>query len=236
MHECFDYDRSMKEGPDFVRLGNLFGDPARANMLNALMDGRALTASELALTAGVALSTASSHLAQLEDGGLIAQRKQGRHRYFSIANQDVGAMLEQLMSFAQTLGHRRIRTGPKDSMLRSARVCYNHLAGEKGVHMLDRLVKGKCIAFRDSEPVVTSRGRDKFENFGIDLDALEELRRPLCRCCLDWSERRNHLAGSLGQALLDRMFLLKWASRVKDSRSVEFNRRGEKEFENFLAP
>ena len=225
----------MKEGPDIARLGHLLGDPARANMLNTLMDGRALTASELAAVAGIGLPTASSHLAKLQAGGLLSQQKQGRHRYYAIADQDVGSMLEQLMSFAQSLNHVRTNTGPKDPALREARVCYNHLAGEKGVVMFETFVKRSLLRFEFAEPILTQKGRQRLEIFGIDLDGLAKLRRPLCRSCLDWSERRNHLGGSVGQALLDRMLGLGWAKRTKGSRAVLFTPSGKTKFAALLA-
>ena len=130
----------MKEGPDIAQIGALVGDPARANMLTALMGGRALTATELAGVAGITLQTASSHLAKLEAGGLVSQRKQGRHRYFALSDDEVGLLLESLMGFAANRGFLRTRPGPKDPALRRARVCYNHLAGDFGVRMLDRLI------------------------------------------------------------------------------------------------
>ena len=116
----------MREGPDIARIASLVGDPARANMLTALMGGQALTATELAGAAGITLSTASSHLAKLEAGGLVGQRKQGRHRYFTLADDEVGLLLEGLMGFAAHRGYLRARPGPKDPALRKARVCYNH--------------------------------------------------------------------------------------------------------------
>lgn len=220
----------MKEGPDIAQIGSLIGDPARANMLTALTGGKALTATELAGTAGVTLQTASSHLAKLEAGGLIAQRKQGRHRYFTLADDDVGLMIEGLMGFAAYRGFTRHRTGPKDPALRKARVCYNHLAGDYGVRMLDSLVAEEVIAGTADKLQLTKSGEDRITALGIDLAALTRSRRPVCRACLDWSERRSHLAGSLGQALLT-LFLDKgWAKREADSRAVRFTGTGEKEF------
>ena len=131
----------MKEGPDIARLGALIGDPARANILTALMSGKALTASELAGEAGVSPATASTHLGKLEAAGLLQQRKQGRHRYFALADDEVGAVLEAMMGLAESRGHTRTRTGPKDPALRKARICYDHLAGELGVHLFDSLIQ-----------------------------------------------------------------------------------------------
>ena len=133
----------MKTGPDIALIASLVGEPARANMLTALMSGRALTASELAREAGVTPQTASAHLAKLEGGGLLALEKQGRHRYYRLTGPDVAAVLEGLMGLAARAGHTRVRTGPKDPALRRARACYDHLAGDLGVQLFDGLVAGK---------------------------------------------------------------------------------------------
>ncbi|MFO1165925.1 MAG: winged helix-turn-helix domain-containing protein [Paracoccus sp. (in: a-proteobacteria)] len=130
----------MKDGPDIARVAALIGDPARANMLTALMGGRALTASELAQEAGVTAQTASSHLARLAEGGLIRQRKQGRHRYHQLASAEVAALLESLMGLAAGAGHLRRRPGPRDPAMRRARVCYDHLAGEMGTTMFESML------------------------------------------------------------------------------------------------
>ena len=127
----------MKEGPDISRIAALIGDPARANMLTALMSGKALTATELSQEAGITRQTASTHLAKLDEGGLLMPRKQGRHKYFSLASDDVAHVLEVLMGLAAESGHLRTRTGPRDEELRKARVCYNHLAGHMGILMYD---------------------------------------------------------------------------------------------------
>src|SRR4051794_32458091 len=129
---CFGYHRSMKSGPDIAMIASLVGDPARANMLTALMNGRALTASELAQEAGITPQTASSHLSKLEAGGLIEPEKQGRHRYYRLTDDDVAGVLEGLAGLAARTGHMRVRTGPKDPALRRARVFYDHLAGGLG--------------------------------------------------------------------------------------------------------
>ena len=217
----------MKEGPDIAQLGALIGDPARANILTALMAGGALTASELATEAGVTVQTASSHLKKLETADLLVQRKQGRHRYFALADDDVGALLETMMGLAARRGLTRTRTGPKDPELRKARVCYNHLAGELGVLLYDGLIGAGYLTGQDGEPVLTQDGIDRMTAFGIDIDALTSQRRPLCRSCLDWSARRTHLAGSLGQGLLTRFEQLGWASRETGSRVVRFTPAGE---------
>ena len=214
-------------------VASLVGDPARSNMLTALMTGRALTASELAHQAGVTPQTASSHLAKLEAGGLIEQEKQGRHRYYRLADPDVAAVLEGLEGLAARAGHLRVRTGPKDPALRRARVCYDHLAGDLGVQMLDSMKRQRLLRQRKQDIELTAEGsRFLAETLQISADDLAHPRRPLCKTCLDWSERRHHLAGTLGAALLNRFTELKWAARdaAPGSRVVHFTRQGEKRF------
>src|SRR6202142_1967806 len=230
---CFGYHRTMKAGPDIAMVAALVGDPARANMLTALMTGRALTASELAHEAGVTPQTASSHLAKLEAGGLIEQEKQGRHRYFRLAAPDVAGVLQGLEGLAARGGPLRVRTGPKDPALRRARVCYDHLAGDLGVQMLDSMKKQRLLRQRKHDIELTAEG-DPFlaKALQISAESLAHPRRPLCKACLDWSERRHHLAGTLGAALMTRFTELKWAARdaTPGSRVVNFTRTGERRF------
>jgi DNA-binding transcriptional ArsR family regulator len=223
----------MKAGPDIAMVASLVGDPARANMLTALLSGRALTASELSQEAGITPQTASSHLSKLEAGGLIEQEKQGRHRYYRLADPDVGGVLEGLAALAARAGHMRVRTGPKDPALRRARVCYDHLAGDLGVQMLDSMRRQKLVRQHKQEIELTAEG-ERFLDQALQIDAatLAHPRRPVCKACLDWSERRHHLAGTLGAALMRRFTDLKWAARdpTPGSRVVQFTRQGEKRF------
>lgn len=204
----------MKDGPVIATVAALIGDPARANMLSALMDGRALTMSELSQAAGVMLSTGSSHLTKLQQARLVESEKQGRHRYFRLAGSDVAAVLEQLMDLAQRTGHHRVRTGPRDEAMRRARVCYDHVAGEIGVSLFKCLMSRKYLAMPEGEMVVARRGREFLERFGISVAALESGRRPVCRTCLDWSERQHHLGGALGAVLLDNFLDRGWMNRA----------------------
>lgn len=219
----------MKEGPVISSIAALIGDPARANILTALMDGRALTVSELAEAAGVTIQTASGHLSKLDAAGLLKAEKQGRHRYFRLSGSDVGEVLEGLMGLAQRTGAVRVRTGPKDAALRTARVCYDHLAGEKGVAMLDAMLARGLMADED-DLRLTREGRAFAAGFGIDVAALEQGRRPLCRSCLDWSERKSHLAGALGAAMLDEIVRRGWARR-EAGRVVKFSPDGAQQFD-----
>jgi DNA-binding transcriptional ArsR family regulator len=223
----------MKAGPDIAMVASLVGDPARANMLTALMSGRALTATELAHQAGITPQTASSHLSKLETGGLIEPEKQGRHRYYRLTGPDVAGVLEGLAGLAARAGHMRLRTGPKDPALRRARICYDHLAGDLGVQMLDSMTKQRLIRHDKQAIELTAEGRRFMAKaLQIDAEALAHPRRPLCKACLDWSERRHHLAGTLGAALMTRFTELKWAARdaAPGSRVVNFSRAGEKRF------
>jgi len=223
----------MKSGPDIAMVAALVGDPARSNMLTALMTGRALTATELAHQAGITPQTASSHLAKLEAGGLIEQAKQGRHRYYRLADADVAGVLEGLAGLAARTGHMRVRTGPKDPALRRARVCYDHLAGDLGVQMLDSMKRQKLVRQHKDDIKLTAEGARFLANtLQISAETLAHPRRPLCKACLDWSERRHHLAGTLGAAMMTRFTELKWAARdsAPGSRVVNFSRNGEKRF------
>ena len=220
----------MKEGPDIAYVAALIGDPARANILTALMSGKALTASELAAEAGVTVQTASSHLSKLVLGDLLHARKQGRHKYFTLANDEVAQMLEALMGFAAGAGHLRIRTGPKDTALRKSRVCYNHLAGDMGTKLYDDLWAKGYIFLAGEDLALSKAGAEFAVDFGIDIDALRAKPVPLCRECLDWSERRSHLAGSLGRAFLGRFEVLGWAKRDQKTRIVKFSPNGEAQF------
>ncbi|MBN9220871.1 MAG: winged helix-turn-helix transcriptional regulator [Mesorhizobium sp.] len=219
----------MREGPDIARIASLIGDPARANMLSALMGGTALTASELALEAGVSLPTASSHLSKLMEGGLLTLASQGRHRYYGLAGPQVAGMIEAITGVAEAVGPKRVRPGPRDAAMRVARVCYDHLAGEQAVAMLDRLVEKDILLRNENEIRLGPSAASHFAAIGIDVDA--KPRRPVCRACLDWSVRRSHLAGTLGAAILDKILAEKWARREKDSRAVVFSPPGKQAFE-----
>ncbi len=226
----------MKEGANLARIAALIGDPARANILSALMSGKALTASELAREAGVSAQTASSHLAKLEAGGLTVTRRQGRHRYVALAGEDVAATLEALDGFAAGAGDLRTRTGPRDAELRSARVCYNHLAGARAVELYESLCRRGALTVGADGIALTPPGEALMEDFGIDVAALRKGRAPLCRECLDWSERRTHLAGSLGRALFSAMEERRWLRRVEGSRTVRFTPPGLAAFARAFPP
>ncbi|MEM7692818.1 MAG: metalloregulator ArsR/SmtB family transcription factor [Pseudomonadota bacterium] len=223
----------MKEGPDITRIAALLGDPARANMLAALMSGKALTASELAREAGVTPQTASSHLKKLEAGGLTATRAQGRHRYVTLAGEDVADLLERLTGLAAASGHLRTRTGPRDPDMRLARVCYNHLAGQRAVALYGALCSDGLLTVDADGLALTDAGRARMVAFGVDVAGLEAQRGPLCKECLDWSERRSHLGGRLGRAVYTAMEARGWVTREAGSRTVRFSKAGARAFDEF---
>jgi DNA-binding transcriptional ArsR family regulator len=217
----------MKDGPVISGIATLIGDPARANMLVALMDGRALTVSELAECAGVALPTASGHLARLSEAGMVLPARQGRHRYYRLADADVAAAIEVLMGIAERTGAVARRTGPRDAAMRDARVCYDHLAGARAVRLAQQLADDGCVGTGEA-PQVTAAGHARFAAIGIELPPAG--RRPLCRTCLDWSERRNHLAGMLGAAILQHVLHSGWAARGP-GRVIAFTPAGAEAFD-----
>ena len=217
----------MSENPNIVRVAALIGDNARAEVLSALMSGRALTATELANTAGVTKQTISFHLGKLLDAGLITVEQQGRHRYFRLAGPEVADLLESLMGLAFRSERSPVLTGPREPALRKARVCYDHLAGELGVLMYEQMLQMNILQQHPGGLQLTEHGKGWFHQLGINTDALVTSKRSFCRSCLDWSERRHHLAGVLGSALLTRIQELGWAKREKDSRVIVFSAQGE---------
>jgi DNA-binding transcriptional ArsR family regulator len=225
----------MKEGPDIAKIAALIGDPARANMLSALMSGKALTATELAAEANITPQTACSHLGKLSENRLLWCRKQGRHRYYTIADEYVAEVISALMGLAENAGLTRTRTGPRDMALRNARSCYNHLAGEMDVRLFDGLCLKGYLNQTEDGPVLSSKGRQFVVAFGIDIGTLEKKPSPLCCECLDWSARRSHLSGNLGRAFLARFEELGWATRDTQSRVVLFSPEGECAFDKLLA-
>ena len=220
----------MSETLDIARVGALMGDPSRAAMLMALMSGEALTAGELAFRAGVALPTASGHLAQLVDGGLLAVAKQGRHRYYRLAGPAVAHAVETLSDLAIQVFPSPRRVMPEDAPLRRARTCYDHLAGRLGVALADGLVRKRVLRRTDAELALVRRGSGEalLTSWGIELETLEASRRPVVRSCIDWTERRPHLAGALGAAIVDRFFDAGWIRRRRDDRAVAVTPLGQR--------
>jgi DNA-binding transcriptional ArsR family regulator len=221
----------------FAEVAALSGDPGRASMLHALMDGRALTASELARAAGVTPQTASGHLNRMTTVGLLAVHRQGRHRYYRLATVSVARMLESIMQVAAGLApdRRRLSVGPKDLALRQARTCYDHFAGRLGVALADALMAKGYIELTSDAGLITEAGLAFMCEIGIDADAMllrrtQRSGRVLCRPCLDWSERRLHLGGVVGAALCSHSMDKGWTRRLKGTRAVRITAQGGRVF------
>jgi DNA-binding transcriptional ArsR family regulator len=211
---------------DIATIAATLSDPAQVRMMSALMDGRARTAIELAPDGDVAASTASAHLSQLVDAGLVAQVRQGPHRYFSIADPTVAAGIEGLLRMADTADANAASFGPRDRALREARVCYDHLAGTLGVALKTRMVEAGYLIASGESATLTDEGERWLERIGIDVRTLHAQRRPICRTCMDWSERRMHLAGGVGAGLLRMTLGLGYLERIAGSRALVVTARG----------
>ena len=198
----------------------LVGDPARANMLSALLDGRSLTATDLAYTAGVSPQTASGHLAKLLAARLVLLAQHGRHRYYRLAGPDVGHMLEAIANVAASGPPRFRPLSKKDAAMRQARICYDHMAGVLAVRVAEWLAARDFVILGNEAGEVTPAGVDFLSKFGVDLSRAQAKRRIFCRPCVDLTERRLHIGGAVGAALASRCLELKWIERVRDSRAV----------------
>lgn len=208
---------------NLARVAGMIGEPSRAEMLAALLGGEWLTAGELARRARIGASTASEHLARMVERGLLVQRRSGRHRYYTLANEDVAAALESLARLSSDRRPAREHS-PEQRALRFARTCYDHLAGSVGVRVTDALFEGGILAMEGY--AVTPHGAEWLSRLEIDLDALRRERRALVRPCLDWSERRDHVAGAVGAALLEAMIGRRWLVRIPGTRAVRLPPRG----------
>ncbi|HLW75441.1 MAG TPA: helix-turn-helix transcriptional regulator [Bryobacteraceae bacterium] len=213
------------------RIAAAIGERARASILYCLLDNRARTSTELAVVANVSPSTASVHLSRLKAARLIKLRVQGKHRYYSLESAEVAAVLEGMSVLA---GRGRVGFKPNTpSRLRRARTCYDHIAGALGVAIHDSFQSHGWIAGRDSY-VLTPKGIEKLEAMGVDLGAARSLRRRFAFGCLDWSERRSHIGGALGAALLHLALSRRWVAQDLDSRALSITARGAREMANYL--
>jgi len=208
-------------------VAHLVADTTRSTVLWALSDGRALPACELALRSGVTAATISYHLERLIGGGLVAAERHGRHRYYRLADPAVvGRLLEALAILSPPAPARTFREGQTGKALRFARSCYDHLAGRLGVQLTDSLVSRQCLELSGADYALTPEGERLFARLAVDVAGARAARRIFARACLDWSERRHHLAGALGAALLHRLFNLRWIERTEASRAVRVTEPG----------
>jgi len=220
----------MITGSIIAEVAALVGDPARATMLSALVDGRALTASELALAARVTPQTASTHLAKLTGAGVLSVVRSGRHRYFRLASPAVTDMIDGIVAVALQNRPRYRPLSHQARTLSAARICYDHLAGRLSVALTDSLVASAYIVPDDDVADITPAGRRFLSRFGVQLPGPRSGRCHLCRLCLDWTERRPHIAGVVGAAIAARCFALGWMERSKRSHAVAVTPRGRRGF------
>ena len=211
---------------DVAAVAALIADPARAAMLDALMDGRSCRAGELAARAGIAPSTGSGHLSRLLAGGLVTVEPRGRERRYRLGSPAVATALEALSRVAPAQAVRSLRSADRGAAIRAARTCYDHLAGRLGVDLTEALVRHDALVLRDTSYELTARGAETMATLGVDVEAARGRNRAFARACLDWSERRPHLAGSLGAALADAMIASGWLRRRPNDRALTVTAHG----------
>lgn len=219
----------MDSEQEFAEIAALIGEPARATMLWNLMDGRAYTAGELALVSNISPQSASNHLNKLLDADLLRMEKQGKHRYYRFARTEVAYAIEAISNLLP--GNKKIRQEKvvNNGDIQYARTCYDHLAGKIAVDLTQSLLKQKVLTLEEDEFDITSKGVAWFNTMEIDVAELKKGKRPLSKVCLDWTERKNHLAGALGAALLDQMQAFNWIRKKTNSRIVILTAKGERE-------
>jgi DNA-binding transcriptional ArsR family regulator len=220
----------MITGPIIAEIAALVGDPARATMVSALLDGRALTASELASAARITPQTASTHLAKLTEAGLLSMVRSGRQRYFRLASPAVADMIDGIAAVVLEKRPRYRPLSRQACALSAARICYNHLAGRLSVDLTDSFVAREYVVLDDEAAEITTAGTRFLTEFGIELPARRSTRSHFCRLCLDWTERRPHIAGAVGAAITTRYFDLGWLERIKRSHAVVVTPSGRRGF------
>ena len=233
---CYDhrvvYTSDTRSDPDIAALAAVIGDSSRALMLAALADGCAMPAGALARLAHISPQTASSHLDKLFRANLVSVEVQGRHHYFRLRNARVAELLESLSIVAPRVEPLTERQRERAGQLRFARTCYGHLAGKLGVELTQALCARSYLTDDDSGYFISDNGAAWFRALEIEVATLK--RKPLTKRCLDWSERRHHLAGALGVALCGRIIDLRWAVRIRDSRALRLTDRGRMQLESEL--
>ncbi|WP_026584716.1 ArsR/SmtB family transcription factor [Bacillus sp. J33] len=212
--------------PDISKIASLLSDHTRSLILLSLMDGTIHPASELAYIAKVKPQTASFHLHKMLDARLVSVEKHGRHRYYKLVNRETAEIIEQLLNISPSTSASSFKEHKEKEAIHFARTCYDHLAGYVGVQITNSLVQQGFLNKADLNYEVTIEGSFFFKEFGIDEEKLKNKRRAYARCCLDWSERQHHIAGALGNALLEKMFALEWFLRIPRSRAIKITPKG----------
>ncbi|NQD67432.1 winged helix-turn-helix transcriptional regulator [Bacillus haikouensis] len=222
----------MNTSPNIASVAALISEPSRAAILTALLDGRLHPAGSLAYIAGISPQTTSFHLKKMVEADVIKVDKQGRHRYYGLKSHEVASVLETFLTIAPKIEMKSFKQVTRDKAVRYARTCYDHLAGSLGIKITDSLIRSGCIEEHEDTFVLTIQGEELFASLTIDLDAVVKKRRTYIHKCLDWSERRHHISGALGNALLEKFLELKWIRRVPDTRAIKITEVGKKELES----
>lgn len=218
----------MNANSNIAQVASLVSDASRAAILTVLLDGRYHPASELAYMAKIKPQTASFHLSKMVAANLVTVEQQGRHRYYGIQNQEVAQIMETLLSITPPVEIRSLNQAAENEALRQARTCYDHLAGKLGIQLTNSLLSAGVLSEVGDQFTVTEKGEDFFKAFQVDLRRVKRKRRSFTHRCLDWSERRHHLAGALGHALLERLLELHWIQRVPSTRAIKITPEGKK--------
>ena len=218
----------------FKQIATLIGDPTRATILWTLLEGKAFTATELAVAAETSPQNISMHLAKLVHAGLLCVERQGRHRYYKFSRKDIAYGIEAMANLIPYTETTKSIPGENNSPIKYCRTCYDHLAGKVGVLITDSLIQQKIIVDKTNSFTVSARGQKWFSNLDINIDNLKQERRFLIRPCLDWSERRHHMAGSLAASLLDKMLSADWLRKTKNSRAVIITGKGQKKLYEYF--
>lgn len=219
----------------FKQVATLIGDPTRATIMWTLLDGKAFTATELAITADTSPQNISMHLTKLVQADLLSVESQGRHKYYKFSRKEIAYAIEAMANLIpQPVAGKNNQFVNDLSPVKYCRTCYDHLAGRIGVLITDSLLKQKLITDSNNSFEITSKGEKWFSNLGIPVNDLKFQRRSFIRPCLDWSERRNHIAGSLAASLLDKMLLSDWIRRVKNSREILITAKGQKKMNEYF--
>lgn len=224
----------MHVTPNIASIATLISEPSRAAMLTALLDGRFHPASSLAYIAGVKPQTASFHLKKMKESNVIRVERHGRHRYYGLMNHEIATILESFLSVAPNIEIKSFKQATQDKAIRYARTCYDHLAGQLGVKITDSLLHNEYLENNEDSFIVTQKGEKFFAELKIDLQEVRKKRRTYISKCLDWSERRHHISGAVGHALLERLLELQWLRRHPDTRAIKITKEGEKNIQNIF--
>ncbi|APH19726.1 winged helix-turn-helix transcriptional regulator [Clostridium botulinum] len=219
----------MTGTPQISQLAEILADKSRATILMVMMDGEFHTVNELARAAGIKSHTASYHLTKLTELQWIVMEKHGRFHYYQISNKELAQMLESWLQISPLKPSRSLNQSIENQMLYFGRVCYDHLAGKIGVQITDWLLEKNYIVKSEAGWSLSIEGENFFESNGVNIELLKKEKRCYCRMCLDWSERKHHVAGSVGKALMDIFFNNQWIERTGDSRAIKLTTKGKEQ-------